>query len=326
MFVIGEDVLARINNQRAEACMYAGDFSNALLYLDVAIQQNPRDACAHWNRAMCLLSLGRYPEGFAEFENRWDFSNWLWALQKPNTKRIKPWAPGEIYGKRLLLVHDGGRGDNIMMLRYVPRLRDLGSKVTILTVPELRRLAEQFDVEVITEAPADLSRFDQQLAMFSIMAALNETTETIPPPPYLRATPRANGCRIGLCWSGVSQTQFTQEQLLDKLGLEGPQVQALQPGPTTYGVHPLPEGGDFLDVAELALGLDHVVTVDTACANLMGAIGHPSTHLLLRTIMDFRWYYASSWYPTIRTYRQRAVHNWAEVFAQVRNAIAAVPA
>jgi hypothetical protein len=162
--------------------------------------------------------------------------------------------------------------------------------------------------------------------MFSIMAALNETVETIPAPPYLKAVPRKNGCRVGVCWSGVSQTQFTLEQLLHNLHLEGREVQALQPGPTSYGVHPLPEECDFLDVAELALGLDHVVTVDTACANLMGAIAHPSVHLLLRTIMDFRWFYGDCWYPTIKTYRQKVAHNWAEPFAQIRNAVAAMPA
>jgi len=319
MLYVGDDVLAKINSARGEAHMRVCDFNNALIYLNAAIEQNPNDPVAHWNMAMCLLSTGRYLEGFAEFERRWEFSNWPWALKRAYAKQTKPWGDGEIAGKRLLLVHDGGRGDNIMMLRYVPRLRAFGAEITILTLPELKRLSEQFGVEVITEAPNDLSRFDERLAMFSIMVALGETVQTIPPAPYLKATPRKNGRRIGLCWSGNAQKEFTLEKFLQQLELDGSEVQALQPGPVSCDVHPLPSGCDFLDVAELAMGLDHVVTVDTACANLMGALGHPSTHLVLGQIMDFRWYFGNSWYSSVRCYRGQ------ERFAQIKNAIAAVP-
>ena len=319
MLVIGDDVLAGLNFDRATICMVNSDFHNALIYLDAALELKPNDAPAHWNKAMCFLSLGRYPEGFAEFENRWDFCDWPWQLKKPNPNRIKPWRDGEIAGKRLLLINDGGHGDAIMMLRFVPRVQAMGARITVLLYPAVRRLARQFDVEILTEIP-DLAAFDLVCPMFSLMAALGETVETIPNAPYLQAKPKSMGRRIGICWSGVSQTSLDLEKFLQHLQIESTELQALQPGPTHSGVQALPDG-DFADLAEIVMGLDHIVTIDTALANLAGALGHSSTHVLVRTVMEWRWYRPDIWYPKIRLYRQKIANDWREPFAQLRQVI-----
>lgn len=316
MLVASNEVLASINVDRAAECMKRSDFTNALIYLDVALEQNPDDQLAHWNRAMSLLSLGRYQAGFAEFENRWGFCDWRWS------NKIKPklsiWD--DVTDKRILLIHDAGRGDGIMMLRYVPLLVDIGVEPTILVVPELKRLAEQFGAPVITEFP-DLGMFDLACPMFSLPFVLGDTAETIPSAPYLQATPRSSGRRVGICWSGITQTSLTLERFLDHLRIDGEEIQSLQPGPVGQGVQPLPEG-DFQDLAEIIMGLDHIVSVDTAVPNLAGALGHPSTHVLLRTVMDFRWWRAAAWYPTVKCYRQWTPDSWVIPFEQVRNAIA----
>ncbi len=325
MLYVGSNILAKMNNDRGAACMLNQDFFNALLYLDVAIEQDPNDVAAHWNRSLCLLNLGRYLEGFAEFEWRWGWYDWKWQLKKPDRiPRLPRWYPGDVNGKRILLSHDGGRGDGIMMLRYIPRLLAMDIDLTLLVMPEISRLAQQFDVKVVTEVPEveELLLFNGGIyPMFSLPYLLSDTVETIPHNPYLKAKARPSGRRVGVCWSGVAQDMFSLSQFLELLQLKPEEVQALRPGSVVDGVQPFPEGGDFQDVADLMMGLDHVVSVDTAAINLAGALGHPSSHVVLPRVMDFRWYRAAAWYPSLRCYRQMKKDDWSVPFAQVREAI-----
>ena len=99
---------------------------------------------ARFNRAMILLTLGRWQEGFAEFEN----CERAPPFQRPGTRALieagaVPWRGESLAGKRLLLVHDHGFGDTIMMLRYVPMLRETGADVLLQVPLELDRLAMQ---------------------------------------------------------------------------------------------------------------------------------------------------------------------------------------
>ena len=67
--------------------------------------------------------------------------------------------------------------------------------------------------------------------------------------------------------------------------------------------------------------MDAIVTVDTAAAHLAGAMGHPSVHLVLPFLSDWRWHHTELWYPTIKTYRQRPPDDWtAPVRAAQRGA------
>lgn len=65
--------------------------------------------------------------------------------------------------------------------------------------------------------------------------------------------------------------------------------QSLQLGaPSRDNTLPMPPVQDFLDTAELAQGLDLVITVDTAIAHLAGSLGVP-TAILLDSVPDWRW-------------------------------------
>jgi hypothetical protein len=312
--------LAAINANLGYRCMNVSDFVNALIYFDTSIEQNPNVAAVHWCKANSLLNLGRYPEGFTEFEKRWGYVGWHWKT----IKRPEP-VEKDIAGKKILLVHDAGRGDAIMMMRYVPRLRATGADITILVFPELKRLFElAFEgIKIITEPPTIL--FDCVIPMFSLAYVFDDTTATVPRAPYLKVAAKSCGRSIGICWSGVSQRSLSLQKFLSLLQVDGNKLQALQPGPVTDGVQPFSYEADFLDLAETIMGLEHIITVDTALVNLCGALGHPSTHLFLHYIMDFRWWRPEVWYPTVQCYRQsqRAEYldDWSVQFEQIRNRI-----
>ncbi len=80
---------------------------------------------------------------------------------------------------------------------------------------------------------------------------------------------------------------------------------------------------DFADTAALINQLDLVISVDTAVAHLAGAMGK-LVWTLLPSFPDWRWLQNrsdTSWYPTMRLFRQGRRGDWDSVFAQVLPAL-----
>jgi ADP-heptose:LPS heptosyltransferase len=72
---------------------------------------------------------------------------------------------------------------------------------------------------------------------------------------------------------------------------------------------------DFADTAAAMMNLDLVITVDSAVANLAGALGVPAW-VLLPYSPDWRWLLDredSPWYPMMRLFRQSERGNWEEM-------------
>lgn len=81
----------------------------------------------------------------------------------------------------------------------------------------------------------------------------------------------------------------------------------------------------FEEIAELMAACDLVITSDTATAHLAGALGRP-TWTLLHHAPDWRWGpagEATSWYPSMRLFRQSTRGDWRAVMERVATALAA---
>ncbi len=76
---------------------------------------------------------------------------------------------------------------------------------------------------------------------------------------------------------------------------------------------------DFADTAAAIDNLDLIISVDTAVVHLAGALGKP-VWTLLPFVPDWRWMLERSdspWYPSMRLFRQRQLHDWDGVFEQI---------
>ena len=92
------------------------------------------------------------------------------------------------------------------------------------------------------------------------------------------------------------------------------------------GDHFDPPGHAFVDSAAVMENCDLVISSDTAVAHLAGALGRP-VWTLLKANPDWRWMQGrmdSPWYPAMRLFRQTKAGDWAGVFAQVEQALAAL--
>jgi ADP-heptose:LPS heptosyltransferase len=79
------------------------------------------------------------------------------------------------------------------------------------------------------------------------------------------------------------------------------------------------EVATFADSTALIANLDLVIAVDTAMAQLAGALGKP-VWMLDRFDLDWRWLTGRSdspWYPALRLYQQPRLGDWDAAIADV---------
>jgi Glycosyltransferase family 9 (heptosyltransferase) len=295
------------------------EFAAAVADFDAAIRYAPDDPYAHWNKATALLSLGDYASGFVEYEWGWKLFNWRgFGPVRDDIDRLQALPMWDGSGGRLLLYHELGFGDAVMCFRFLPELKRR-AVVTLVVDRSLARLARQFEIDVVTAVPADLTAFDARLPLFGAMRVLRQTVETIPRDPYINARLAPEPSTVGIAWSGRTQTMFSSAFFASMLN--GYSLHSLQPDSAPPHVCPL-VAGDFADTVKVIERMEHVVTVDTAVAHLAGAMGHPSVHLVLPFTGDWRWWRASAWYPKIKTYRQPTAGNdWREPFVKLNVAL-----
>lgn len=319
---------------RACALFRNNETHDALIQIEAAIGEASTTR-ARFNRALILLSLGRWQEGFAEYEQ----CEQRPPFQRPNSRaaierELKPWRGENINGKRLLLLHDHGFGDTIMMLRYVPALQAVGANVVLMMPEELQRLASQF--APVTANTLRVIDADYFCSMFLLLPALWQTPETIAhyAVPYIErdrklverwqtrlATSKRH--RIGVAWSVGQHSDYDYARAcpLELLDAALPtdadifSVQA-QNGEEAHalGIN-VPIFEDFADCAAFMSCMDQIVSVDTAALHLAGAIGHPRVTGLLSHWHSWRW--LAPWYPQVKLIRQTAPGYWPSALTQM---------
>ena len=304
-------------------------FAEAVESWDCALEKR-ESAHARWNRGQARLSLGDYVAFAQDYPARWDlFPNLLNEDGEFLRAHLARWN-GEACDN-LVLVHEMGFGDSIMLLRYVPVLQRLGFTVSLSVPPELERLAGQL-------APTVCEGAQYWTPMYDVLAYLDERPSTVPMEPYLKPDPelveqwrgRVNRERrnIGIAWStGRWQDRDFQRAipLSTFLGLlEGydAEIYSLQQQgaaeAVNCGVHAF-AFKDFAEVAALASLMDEVVTVDTAAAHVAGAIGHGNVTVLLPYLSSWRWLGEKNvWYSVTRCQQDRP-GDWASAFAKMKD-------
>jgi tetratricopeptide (TPR) repeat protein len=323
----------------------------ALASYDRAIALKPGDVETHLNRGLLLLLLGRFAEGWPEFEWRKRLPEALGARSFPRPL----WSGGEdVRGKTLLVHAEQGFGDTIQFCRYAKLLEASGAAVVFSAQPTVRNLLARLTPRIRVIADGELPpEFDYHCPLLSLPLAFDTSLATIPgETPYLFADerlmaewsgflPPKTKPRIGIVWSGNpdqgndrhrSMTLDTFVPLLapaaDWIALQTDirdrdSAALRQLGRITFFGDALK---DFSDTAALLALMDLVITVDTSVAHLAGAMGKP-VWILLAYNADWRWLLERPncpWYPSARLFRQSELGDWASVIATVTNELRTV--
>jgi tetratricopeptide (TPR) repeat protein len=324
--------------------------AEAIASYDKALQLAPDSAIAHWNRGLALLRVGDYEQGWQEYEWRSKLKTSTRSRQEFTQPRWRGELPLE--GKTILLFWEQGFGETLQFVRYVPQVVALGAKVILQVQPPLKKLLENIDPAVtVTASEENLPPFDLQCPLMSLPAAFKTRLDTIPArTPYLSVAPepiakwrerlpQGRPLRIGLVWAGNPEFLADRSRSIGLLPLlpllSVPRVQFislqkdLRPGDEELlRQHPqLAHFGDqlndFSDTAAIMSQLDLVISSDTACAHLAGALGRP-VWVLLQKQPDWRWMFDREdcpWYPSAGLFRQPIAGDWDSVVRKVAAAL-----
>ena len=325
-------------NNLASIQQGAGRPESALTLQDRALALAPTNPDMHYNRALLLLLLGRWAEGWREHEWRWQAT----GFASPRRRFASPaWDGRPLPGATLLVHWEQGLGDTIQFSRYVAAARARVGRLVLEVQPPLAPLLRGLlGVEDVVTAGDRMPPHAAHIALLSLSLLLGQPAP-LPVPPYLTAPATVPELgRIGLVWAGNPKHLNDRNRsiplllLAPLLAVPGYHWVSLQHGPRATDIAAAglldrlqdlsPSLVDFTTTAAALVQLELLVTVDTAVAHLAGALGVP-TWLLLPFAPDWRWGAADEttpWYGSLRLWRQPAPGDWAALLPRLRDALA----
>jgi hypothetical protein len=291
--------------------------------------------------AVLDLLHGNYAAGFRGYENRLAEP----ALAASRIDRARPAWRGKTdpAGKTILLHDEQGFGDTFLFARFIPILAGRGARLVLQVRPDvLPLLAAMPGVAEAVPATDPPPPHDLHCPLPSLPFALGIET---PPStvPYLTAPEEARARaslptrrpRIALTWTAgpapahrslplrllAPLLAFDAAFIPVQKDITAPDAAFLKAFPNVHP--PGPALADFSATAAILAKSDLVITVDTATANLAGALGR-KTWVALAALADWRWGLApeaTDWYPTARLFRQDTPGDWTHVIAAMRAAL-----
>ncbi len=338
--LVSDSVVAWNNLGTAELGL--GQLAESERSFTEAIRLKPDLAEGHFNRATPLFLLGRTEEAWLEYEWRWRIDRFE---KSPST--APRWNGEPLAGRRLLVHEEQGLGDTLQFVRYLPLLAGRHESVSMLCNPRLVRLLSSSFPGIAVAPKPTIPDHDLAAPLLSLPHLLGNAQRLLPPVPYLlrpeAAQIEATGrLKVGLVWAGNSSHPRDRDRSIQLERLrpwfDVPDIAwfSYQVGPRQSDVADLgleatlPDLGrlqpDLYEAARVLAGLDLLITVDTAACHLAGALGVP-VWLLLAWVPDWRWGMTgvkTSWYPSMRLFRQRERDAWQSVIGEVRTALAEV--
>lgn len=330
-------------------------FSAALEASERAIELDPGLVQARFNKALTLLTLGDYSNGWFEYEARTSCPEvFPDARLPPRVGEADMWEGQSLRGKKILLIAEQGLGDSFQFIRYAENLATEAVQVSLyvgqaFTVETLLRGVRGISAVYTDDSVIPPHDYVCRLLSLPYLCRTNSLQVIPANVPYMAVSSercaywrnrlsdlRASIC-IGVAWAGNpsqidDHSRSCQLQELKLLfGIPDLVWVSLQHG---AGREQLVDSSisivdwsedmkDYAETAALISELDLIITVDTSVAHAAGALGRP-VWLMLSYIADFRWLRDrgdSPWYPTARLFRQKHDGDWAGVVREMQIAL-----
>lgn len=329
-----------------------GRDDDAMRHYDEAIRMAPDYPEARMNRSFAYLGNGDFERGWPEYEWRWKVKPF-----KGSKEPGRRWDGSQLDGKALLITAEQGLGDTINFIRYAQLAKARGAKVIFDCPVPLATLVQTCPgVDTVVARGQPGPPFDYYYPLLSLpgLFAKDPSAETATIPYFQPEPDRVTywrqqladlpGLRVGIAWQGskahkgdklrsVQLTRFAPLAALPGVTLcsiqKPPGTEQLTEGPgAEMGIVDLGAkvGSEMLDTAALLMNLDLVVSVDTAIVHLAGALGRP-VWVALPFAADWRWFRhgdTTTWYPSMRLFRQPTPGEWDPVFGRLAVALASL--
>jgi hypothetical protein len=279
-----------------------------------------------------------------DFAAAWEFSDAFLSSHRDQECWQLPrheqwiWRGEPLDEKRVLIRCYRGYGDIIQFIRYAPLVRERAREVIVWAPAPLLPLIERVQgvdrVLPLHDGAID-AEYDVDVEVMELAHVFRTALETIPNAvPYVTAADSeqltadreavspvscqlssVSSARIGIVHEGGDwdDRRNVPLELMSRISGELVMLDKNSPG-----------AGTPLELAQLMLTLDLVISVDTFAAHLAGALAVP-VWTLLHSEPDWRWMLDrddSPWYPTMRLFRQERAGEWEPVMNKVLAALA----
>jgi hypothetical protein len=301
------------------------------------------------DRAIALMAAGKLNEGLQAFEVRREVAMIKFAenrgdlvSQQKLPDGVVHWQGEDLTDKTVVVYHEEGSGDFIQFCRFIPGLRALGAGKIFLTGPVCNLLdlvADNIAVDGIVPLAGPFDS-DYVVGSMSLPWRVGIAQDSVSGQAYFNAQaaniPRRGKLNVGLVWRGNPtygmdvHRSMAFSEFCPLFDLPGVAFYSLQAGPPSLEVTNLgldgfvanlePFAKSWRDTARLIQRLDVIVSVDTACAHLAGALGKP-VFILTTAASDWRWNRNSSktvWYDSATVVRQKKQGDWQPGIMTVR--------
>lgn len=339
----------------------AGDPVAAVATYDGILAADPENALVHFQRAMTLLSQGRFAEGWQEY---------AWRFRRPGARTLHEafnvpyWAGEPLAGRKLVVWTEQGPGDEILLASMIRDVLAQGAELTLVCSPRLvplfRRSFPTAQV-VSTEKLQKAGKQDIQASFSHLGAALRPSFAAFPRTAFLKpddakradfraAYQEGNSARklVGIAWHSANPTAEAQKsaplaQWAPILKTPGVTFVNLQYGDHTaeardaeaaFGCKIITDTSvnslkDIDGFAAQVAAMDDVVSVSNTTVHVAGALGVPTSVLVPKAFGKI-WYWFlergdSPWYPSLTLHRQNRSGDWADEIDAAARQIGRLP-
>lgn len=318
------------------AGLYAdsGRPQEALGWLERALKIDPENVEANWQKALALLTVGDFSDGWKYYEWRRKLAHYD---SRPNIK-VPIWDGLQV---RHLYIHgEQGVGDEIMFLSIVDEAIKSCMHVTLEVNRKVAALARMTwpHIDVVTdETPGDYSA---KIPIGSLAGMYRRNVGDFPGRAYLKPDPRrvefyrsrleefGKPPYVALTWVGGIKATRVEHRSMSLSELKpirdaftcvsaqyndrNPHIDVEAEKRGLKKINEESAGGDLAEQAALFKAVDAVVTVQQTAVHVAGAVGTPCFALIAH---NPQWRYLMSgnrmpWYDSVQLFRKPEDGEW----------------
>jgi tetratricopeptide (TPR) repeat protein len=323
-----------------------GEFDKAfdiINNIDLAMCDEKSTQIVEFNKGWHFIRRGDFKKGI----DRLHIGRLINVWGSHAGKYKKPlWDGNTHHGKTILMVGEGGIGDEIINARFAKTIYDRGMHPIMSTVHRNQSMLSSvpFLENIVDNKEIDLIDWDYWVPVMDLPFTLKINNDEIPSQKYLSANPEYvekwkniiksdKKLNIGIRWMGNPRYELELArtiplQYFQYLTDMDVQLFSLQKDDEKTGLclpNTIIDISDKLESWDDTMGamenLDLIITSCTSVAHVAGALGRP-TWVVIPLLPYYTWADMkkdSYWYDTVQLYRQKEWKNWREPFQQLKN-------
>jgi tetratricopeptide (TPR) repeat protein len=326
-----------------------GDFDGALKIIE-SIDKTKLDErhakIVDFNKGWHYIRLNNFSKGIDLLHLGREIN--IWGSDARNYKKPR-WDGTTHPGKTILIVGEGGIGDEVINARFAKIIQDRGMKAVMSTVHKNTTMLSSVTTidKVFNNDKIDSEEWDYWIPCMDLPYILKIESTDIPSNPYLSVDPhfiekwkiilgftnKNKKLKVGIRWMGnpryeLELARTIPPHLFEQLNELDVQMYSFQ---KNDGIKDLSVPGGVIDISEnlnswedtmgAMMNMDLIITSCTSVAHVAGALG-VKTWVVIPLLPYYTWAdmkKESYWYDNVSLYRQKVWKEWNEPFNEVKS-------